>query len=286
MSDEMPGATTWMFQYNPSYYKLEGELKKKLTDSWTIYWGRSIVQLGERIYFMRSGGEYAAITAVGRVTSPMYEAPDESNRYNRYWVDVVYDQWVDPPLNRPEMLKDDILQGYGPYARGEFRSNFALPAEIVARTERLVRGRLRPIEHVGRGSHKRIFISHSHQDNEFGLRLVQDLRKALGGREETVWYDVSGGLHGGDEWWRTIRIELEQRPIVVVIITPDAMKSDFVNRELDMAVATDKRILPVLYKPSTVRIDLTRLQYISFLPPATYEQGLQELHIALGLASL
>src|SRR5262249_58618393 len=95
--------------------------------------------------------------------------------------------------------------------------------------------RLRPIERSGVAGHKRIFVSHSHQDNDFGVRLVHALRLALGGKEESVWYDQSGGLHAGDEWWRVIRQELEQRPIVIVIVSPDAIASEFVNKELDMA---------------------------------------------------
>ena len=283
--ENMPATTTWMFQYNPNDYRLDDTLKDKLTEPWTIYWGRSIVQLGERVYFMQSGGQRAAITAVGRVATHLYEAPDEPNKFLRYWVDVVYDARVEPPLTRPEMLKDGVLGAYGPYAKGEFRANFALPPEVVARTERLVRGRLRPIERTGAASHKRIFVSHSHHDNDFGTRLTHDLRLALGGREEAVWYDAAGGLHGGDEWWGVIRREMEQRPIVVVIVSPDAMASDFVNKELDMAVLEDKQIIPVLYQPCKVRIDLTRLQYVSFAPPTPYEQALQELLTTLGLAS-
>jgi len=279
------GATTWMFQYNPNDYALDDTLKARLTEPWTIYWGRSIAQLGERVYFMQSGGPRAAITAVGRIATHIYEKPEETNKFLLYWVDVVYDARVEPPLTRAEMLRDDVLKRYNPYARGEFRANFALPPEIVARTEGLVRRRLQPIERSGAAGQKRIFISHSHQDNEFGVRLVHDLRLALGGKEESVWYDQSGGLHPGDEWWRVIRQELDQRPIVIVIVSPDAMASEFVNKELDMAVLEDKQIIPVLHRPCRVRIDLTRLQYVSFAPPASYEQGLQELLMTLGLAS-
>jgi hypothetical protein len=234
---------------------------------------------------MRSGGPRAAITAVGRIATHIYEKPEEENKYQRYWVDVVYDYKVEPPLTRPEMLKDAVLANYGPYAKGEYRANFALPPEVVARTERLIRGRLRPIERSSATGHKRIFMSHSHQDNDFGVQLVQDLRHALGGREESVWYDTAGGLHVGDEWWKVIRQELEQRPIVVVIVSPDSMASDFVNKELDMAVMEDKQIIPVLYRPCRVRIDLNRFQYVSFVPPALYDQALQELLQTLGLAS-
>lgn len=279
------GATTWMFQYNPNDYTVDDTLKDRLTEPWTIFWGRSVVQLGERIYFMQSGGPRAAITSVGRVSTHVYETPEEPNKFLRYWVDVVYDYKVDPPLTRPEMLKDDVLKAYNPYAKGEFRANFALPPEIVARTEKLVHSRLRPIERAGAPSYKRIFVSHSHQDNDFGVRLVHDLRLVLGGREESVWYDKSGGLHPGDEWWKVIRQELDQRPIVLVIVSPDAMASVFVNKELDMAVLENKQIIPILHRPCRVRIDLTPLQYVSFAPPTSYEQGLQELLMTLGLSS-
>jgi hypothetical protein len=57
----------------------------------------------------------------------------------------------------------------------------------------------------------RIFISHSHIDNEFGTRLAQDLRRVLED-ESAVWYDVLGGLHGGDTWWEKIVEELTSRP--------------------------------------------------------------------------
>ena len=285
MADEQTAATTWMFQYNPTDYKLDEELKKKLIEPWTIYWGRSLVQLGERIYFMRSGGPRAAITAIGRIASQVREDLNQSSKYLRYWVDVVYDARVDPPLTRPDMLRDEVLSQYGPYAKGEFRANFALPPEVVARTERLIEGHLHPLEASGATSTKRIFVSHSHEDNAFGTKLVHDLRLALGGREEAVWYDTSGGLQVGDTWWEVIRKELEQRRIVVVILSPEAMTSKFVNRELDMAMISHKQILPILYKPCRVRLDLNTFQYVSFLPPNTYEAALQEVLMALGLAS-
>ena len=38
-------------------------------------------------------------------------------------------------------------------------------------------------------SQHRIFISHSHIDNECGTRLAQDLQRVLGD-ESAVWYDV------------------------------------------------------------------------------------------------
>jgi len=50
--------------------------------------------------------------------------------------------------------------------------------------------------------HHRIFMSHSHLNNDFGTRLAQDLSRALKDAN-AVWYDVLG-LHGGQEWWEKL----------------------------------------------------------------------------------
>ena len=59
----------------------------------------------------------------------------------------------------------------------------------------------------------RLFVSHSHEDDGFCLRLIADLRTRLG--EEAVSYDTSGGLHGGDRWWERIIAEITERPFFV-----------------------------------------------------------------------
>ena len=94
-----------------------------------------------------------------------------------------------------------------------------------------------------------VFVSHSHLDNAFGLRLIADLRARLS--TEAVWYDVSGGLHGGDEWWREIVRQITARDIFLVILSPNALASDWVPREMAMAyhlhVKRGKRLLPIYY---------------------------------------
>ncbi len=73
-------------------------------------------------------------------------------------------------------------------------------------------------------SQHRIFISHSHIDNEFGTRLTQDLQGTLGD-ESAVWYDVLGGLRGGDNWWEKIVEELTARNVFIVVLSPEAVAS-------------------------------------------------------------
>ncbi len=133
----------------------------------------------------------------------------------------------------------------------------------------------------------RIFISHSHIDNEFGTRLAQDLCRMLGD-ESAVWYDVLGGLHGGDTWWEKILEELTARKIFIVVLSPEAMQSPWVRDEINLAwkqknSRPGKQIIPLLYRECSVRADLDTLQVISFLSPRTYETSFKEILMTLGL---
>jgi hypothetical protein len=132
----------------------------------------------------------------------------------------------------------------------------------------------------------RIFVSHSSKDNEFCFRLVDGLRRALGD-EEAVWYDTSGGLHGGDSWWSKSEQELKTRSVFIVVLSPDAMNSNWVDNEIEIALRqknSPRRILiiPVLYRPCEISPSLKSLQYISFLQKP-YEAAFQELLVALGV---
>lgn len=286
MAEDEALTAQWMFQYNPEWYDLEASIKQRLTEDWTMYRHRDYVRVGQRIYFMRSGGyaggDNAAITAVGRIATPIYEKPEETERHLRYWVDVVYDALVVPSITRPEMREEEAFQNYSPYVKGIFHSAFRLPPDVARRTEQLVRNHLKPIGTSSEGVERRIFVSHSHADDEFGVRLVHDLRKALGGHDDAVWYDSSGGLHGGDVWWREIVANIKSHPVFVVIVSPDSMKSPWVNDEIDLAwklknAPGGKLIVPVVYRNCEMREDLSLRQAVSFLAPRPYQGALQEL---------
>jgi tetratricopeptide (TPR) repeat protein len=125
----------------------------------------------------------------------------------------------------------------------------------------------------------RIFVSHSHQDDEFGVRLVSALRARLG--EDAVWYDSSGGLHGGDEWWNRIVAEITSRDVFVVIFSPNSVDSKWVTDEINIAWALrhriGTRIVPVLYQPCNLRADWLLLQSVSFVAPRPFETALADL---------
>ena len=61
------------------------------------------------------------------------------------------------------------------------------------------------------------------------------------------------------------------------------MNSRWVRLEINVALNEDKYIIPLLYRPCTIRADLKTIQLISFLAPQPYEAAFQEVLSALGL---
>ncbi len=115
----------------------------------------------------------------------------------------------------------------------------------------------------------RVFVSHSHTDDDLGVRLVKDLRQALGD-DDAVWYDAYGGLRGGDDWWDRIVEEVTARPVFVLVLSPAALTSKYVLSEFKMALQqyhslTGKLIIPVLCQPCQPRADMNMFQRVNFV---------------------
>ncbi len=90
-------------------------------------------------------------------------------------------------------------------------------------------------------------MSHSHVDNDFCLNLVTALTTA----GADVWYDEHD--LGADELTRTIMEELRQRPIFLLVLSPEALLSQSVENESLWAFTLYQRdqersrvILPIL----------------------------------------
>src|SRR2546421_10467207 len=124
----------------------------------------------------------------------------------------------------------------------------------------------------------KIFVSHSHKDNQFGIQLVYDLHHKLGNNAK-IWYDAAGGLDSGDEWWTKILKELVASSVFIVVLTPEAMASKWVNDEITIAWAhknsqEGKLIIPILYRECKIRDDLRTLHIVSFLDSKPYDVAL------------
>jgi len=103
---------------------------------------------------------------------------------------------------------------------------------------------------------RRIFISYSSKDKKWCDAFAVSL-------EETgadVWYDSS--LHGGAEWIAVIERELESRELFLVILTQLAWESVWVQREIHLAFATNRTIVPVLLAPTNVTGFMRTIQHV------------------------
>lgn len=130
-----------------------------------------------------------------------------------------------------------------------------------------------------------IFLSYSHKDRAFGVRLVDFLRGVLG-NNDAVWYD--DGLRGGEAWWDEIVKQLHNRNAFIVILSPDAVKSPYVKEEMRIALQRHLEgkmlFLPLLLRKCRPPRTLRTRQVLPFLSLEEYESSLKKVFEALGLS--
>jgi hypothetical protein len=107
---------------------------------------------------------------------------------------------------------------------------------------------------------RQIFISYSSKDRVF-VHVLHEYLKELG---YELWIDHSG-LDAGDRFDDEIAKELEKSQIVLVILSADAIASNWVKDEIAYAQTKQKHILPILYRPCEMPPSLIRLHYINIV---------------------
>jgi hypothetical protein len=123
---------------------------------------------------------------------------------------------------------------------------------------------------------QRIFISYSRKDISFVRKLAGDLETA----GYDVWWDVSD-LRGGDDWLRIIPAAIESSDHFIVVLSPNAVTSDWVKREYTQALSLRKKIIPIMLTRSSVPFALNTLNYIDFTG-RDYDDNLKALLDTLG----
>src|SRR5690606_22007865 len=128
---------------------------------------------------------------------------------------------------------------------------------------------------------KYIFISYSRQNLSFAERLAHDLHDA--GLD--VWLDVRQ-IKGGEQWREAIFAGISQSEIVVVCLSPSAIDSEWVRREILMARSQGKVLIPAMvedcfegmqqYEETRFLLDLQVLDFQN-----SYEQAFPRLLEAL-----
>jgi hypothetical protein len=110
----------------------------------------------------------------------------------------------------------------------------------------------------------RVFISYSRADLSFvNSHLLEVCREA--GYEP--WYDVEG-IDAADQWERKILQSLLESRWLLLVMSPDSARSEWVKDELQVAFGEAAiRVIPVMWKDCEAldfHIRVPRLQYIDF----------------------
>lgn len=107
-----------------------------------------------------------------------------------------------------------------------------------------------------------IFISYSRRDKEFVERLTKDL-KAAG---LNIWLDTESLTPGTTSWERAIREGIRDSAAIILVASPDALQSDFVQGELTVAKLLNRPIYPIWANGDNwidcVPLDMANYQYI------------------------
>jgi formylglycine-generating enzyme required for sulfatase activity len=112
-----------------------------------------------------------------------------------------------------------------------------------------------------------VFISYGHQDSAYARALAEDLR----GRGIDAWMDDR--IDFGDRWWRKIVSRLRACSAFVVVMTPEAEESEWVEREVHLALREKKPIIPLCLQGEGFALLIT-IQYVNVrdgrLPPPRF----------------
>jgi formylglycine-generating enzyme required for sulfatase activity len=102
-----------------------------------------------------------------------------------------------------------------------------------------------------------VFVSYSRKDISFVERLASDLKNA--GLD--VWYDVSS-LGGGSRWRAEIETAIRGSQFVIVVLSPDSIASEWVEREFLFANNLKRKIIPLMYRFCELPLNYLDLNYI------------------------
>jgi hypothetical protein len=115
---------------------------------------------------------------------------------------------------------------------------------------------------AGAGEKLKVFISYSRKDS---TAFVDELVLGLEDRGFTPILDRHD-IKPGEPWEARLGGLIEQSDTVVFVVSPEAVKSERCDWEIDKALALSKRLLPVIDRPLDTEIPpkLSKLQFIRF----------------------
>ena len=121
-----------------------------------------------------------------------------------------------------------------------------------------------------------VFLSHASQDRQFAQRLVCVLHR----HGVPVWYSDTN-IKGAQQWHDEIGAALRRCDWLVLVLSPSAVESMWVKRELLYALQQDRfngRIALLLYKPCSydgLSWILSQIQMVDFA--SGFDDGCRDL---------
>jgi hypothetical protein len=112
-----------------------------------------------------------------------------------------------------------------------------------------------------------IFISYQHHNYGF---VADELVKRLEAEKFTVWWDRHIPA-GHNDWREKIDNEIENARVMLVIVTPEAIASQYVMYEWSYALGKNKVVIPLTYQTALVHPRLLTHQALNFTDGRTRE---------------
>ncbi|MGJ3240780.1 MAG: TIR domain-containing protein [Anaerolineae bacterium] len=103
----------------------------------------------------------------------------------------------------------------------------------------------------------RVFISYARKDNDYVYTLARELRRI--GLD--IWIDQD--IEPGANWDKTIESALAHCDKMLLIVSPDAMRSENVQDEWSYFLEEGKFVFPFIYRECEMSFRLRRRQYIT-----------------------
>jgi CheY-like chemotaxis protein len=122
----------------------------------------------------------------------------------------------------------------------------------------------------------KIFISYASADR----LIVENLQKDLAKHNYSLWVDFNN-ISGGTLWEQEITNAVSQCTACIVIVTRESTKSEWVQKEIDIARRENKLIIPLIMDDispgkSVKTLNVSDLQYIDFFRFG-YDVGFRKL---------
>ncbi|KPA19605.1 Toll-Interleukin receptor domain protein [Candidatus Magnetomorum sp. HK-1] len=104
----------------------------------------------------------------------------------------------------------------------------------------------------------KVFISYSHKDKDFVLKIARHLRK----KQIRVWFDER--IEVGNIWKQAISDAIKYADCLIWVASPDSIKSEVTLWEVNLARIEEKIIIPIKYKNCKLPTWALDIQWINY----------------------